>query len=253
MSTDVAAAARSAQVVILGDSDDEDDLQVVSVRPATAQQRAARAAATIMGRSVISVDDDDDDDPLSDLSSIESDNASPRVGGGDGTRSDSNDEGDVRIVAVRERRPPVPTITAHISRPAQPLAMHRSASTPRVSTIINFTAPFFGSNAHPNSRIRELSPPLQPAAISSSKTALRQPHASRTLASLPPRPPSPEAPSLKCAICLSTPEKLVSTVCGHMYCEDCLTDALTRGAQGRRCPICRKPIPKKNGYHPLYY
>ncbi|KAI9145949.1 hypothetical protein BKA69DRAFT_312240 [Paraphysoderma sedebokerense] len=68
---------------------------------------------------------------------------------------------------------------------------------------------------------------------------------------LPQRSPSPPAPTLKCAICLSTPSPLVSTICGHLFCEECLKEAMKQS--GKKCPTCRKNIPAKKGYHAIYF
>ncbi|KAI9012302.1 hypothetical protein DFJ74DRAFT_645466 [Hyaloraphidium curvatum] len=61
---------------------------------------------------------------------------------------------------------------------------------------------------------------------------------------------------LRCAICLSLPSEgtqLSSTVCGHIFCEDCIKGALTaKGAAGKKCPVCRKSIAAKNAVHRLY-
>jgi hypothetical protein len=42
---------------------------------------------------------------------------------------------------------------------------------------------------------------------------------------------------------------LTSTVCGHVFCEPCL---MTAKKKNGRCPVCRKNIPQKNGYHRLF-
>eukprot|EP00879_Flechtneria_rotunda_P001542 GHRR01001700.1.p1 GENE.GHRR01001700.1~~GHRR01001700.1.p1 ORF type:complete len:243 (+),score=91.74 GHRR01001700.1:331-1059(+) len=54
----------------------------------------------------------------------------------------------------------------------------------------------------------------------------------------PARPPSPE-PAIKCLICLEgiKTDNMATTPCGHMFCYDCLTDAVK---VTKRCPKCRK-------------
>lgn len=71
---------------------------------------------------------------------------------------------------------------------------------------------------------------------------------------LPIAPPEPamQPAMLKCAVCLElagTGTKLAATKCGHIFCETCLVDALKSAA---KCPICRKPVPKKNGWNRLF-
>ncbi|KAI8850025.1 hypothetical protein BC829DRAFT_390236 [Chytridium lagenaria] len=72
---------------------------------------------------------------------------------------------------------------------------------------------------------------------------------------MPPGPdPEPADPArLKCAICLSTPDAttpLSSTICGHIFCEGCLSASIKNA--GKKCPTCRKSISGKNTVHRLY-
>lgn len=69
------------------------------------------------------------------------------------------------------------------------------------------------------------------------------------------RPPSPEEHTFSCTICLdsvktiqSSSRNLCSTVCGHVFCSDCLQEALKKK---KECPMCRKRLGKKQ-YHPLF-
>lgn len=61
---------------------------------------------------------------------------------------------------------------------------------------------------------------------------------------------------LKCAICLSvakTGDPLCSTICGHIFCEDCIKSVIAnKVAGGKKCPICRKSLAGKNSIHRLY-
>ncbi|XP_068205855.1 uncharacterized protein [Palaemon carinicauda] len=68
-------------------------------------------------------------------------------------------------------------------------------------------------------------------------------------------PPSPEEPTFACSICLdsvktiqSSSRNLCSTVCGHVFCSDCLQEALKKK---KECPMCRRKLGKKQ-YHPLF-
>lgn len=44
---------------------------------------------------------------------------------------------------------------------------------------------------------------------------------------------------LTCAICISTMEEETSTVCGHIFCNKCITNAVN---VWKRCPTCRKKL-----------
>jgi len=70
-------------------------------------------------------------------------------------------------------------------------------------------------------------------------------------------PPSQGSPSssLKCPVCLETfsairqrGSRLVSTVCGHVFCGRCLPACVRTSGQ---CPACRKRIGYQD-FHPLY-
>ncbi|KAJ3032340.1 hypothetical protein HDV00_007612 [Rhizophlyctis rosea] len=73
-----------------------------------------------------------------------------------------------------------------------------------------------------------------------------------TLPSRTPSPPPSEQAQLKCAVCLSTPSQetpLSATVCGHIFCEDCIKAAVKAT---KKCPICRKGLSGRNAVHRLY-
>lgn len=57
---------------------------------------------------------------------------------------------------------------------------------------------------------------------------------------------------ITCPICLdsSMKKKLVSTKCGHIYCEDCLKLALQ---SLKKCPVCRKALGGRDPYHPIFF
>ncbi|KAI9105439.1 hypothetical protein DFS34DRAFT_9880 [Phlyctochytrium arcticum] len=75
----------------------------------------------------------------------------------------------------------------------------------------------------------------------------------RVPAYIPRASPEPENPAaLKCAVCLSTfgsDTQLSSTICGHIFCQDCIGAAVK--SQGK-CPICRRNLKGKNSVHRLY-
>eukprot|EP00878_Enallax_costatus_P021159 GHUV01022392.1.p1 GENE.GHUV01022392.1~~GHUV01022392.1.p1 ORF type:complete len:220 (+),score=65.44 GHUV01022392.1:146-805(+) len=57
------------------------------------------------------------------------------------------------------------------------------------------------------------------------------------------RSPSPE-PAIKCLICLEgiKTDNMATTPCGHIFCYDCLTDAVKAM---KKCPKCRKTVQPK--------
>ncbi|KAM6923505.1 E3 ubiquitin-protein ligase RNF4 [Xenentodon cancila] len=84
----------------------------------------------------------------------------------------------------------------------------------------------------------EDTPPIVTAAIMSS------PHTSRSTPGL-----------ISCPVCLDLYSEIVgsgrvvvSTKCGHVFCSQCLRDALT---SSHTCPTCRKKLTRRQ-YHPLY-
>ncbi|KAJ3256116.1 E3 ubiquitin-protein ligase rnf4 [Boothiomyces macroporosus] len=75
----------------------------------------------------------------------------------------------------------------------------------------------------------------------------------RTTVLPPPPPAEPEmTPAmLKCAVCQNLASKetqLCATMCGHVFCEECLLESLKHT---KNCPTCRKKISKK-GYHKIF-
>lgn len=57
--------------------------------------------------------------------------------------------------------------------------------------------------------------------------------------------------SPKCPICLEdiSNRACYSTVCGHIYCEACISGLV---GDTKICAICRKPITRKNAVHRIY-
>ncbi|KAG5361524.1 E3 ubiquitin-protein ligase complex SLX5-SLX8 subunit SLX8 [Yarrowia sp. C11] len=51
---------------------------------------------------------------------------------------------------------------------------------------------------------------------------------------------------MKCPICLESPDQLCVTECGHLYCGDCVFQALSSGVRASEatgeCSICRKAV-----------
>ena len=48
--------------------------------------------------------------------------------------------------------------------------------------------------------------------------------------------------TLRCAICLGSPEKPVKLPCSHEFCRICVDDLRSRGLK-QLCPLCRRPLP----------
>lgn len=57
---------------------------------------------------------------------------------------------------------------------------------------------------------------------------------------------------ITCPICFDSVSGRapVSTTCGHIFCKNCLTEALT---VSKCCPMCRKSLKAKNSYHSLHF
>ncbi|KAK4984142.1 hypothetical protein LTR50_006779 [Elasticomyces elasticus] len=59
---------------------------------------------------------------------------------------------------------------------------------------------------------------------------------------------------LTCIICMETYTNLTATHCGHIFCHECLTQAILAGEKSSdkasgSCPVCRKPISRKGKNH----
>ena len=42
-----------------------------------------------------------------------------------------------------------------------------------------------------------------------------------------------------CSVCLNSPDTIAFTVCGHIFCESCISECLNKGLS---CPVCKKNI-----------
>ncbi|KAG8939690.1 hypothetical protein FRC03_006115 [Tulasnella sp. 419] len=45
--------------------------------------------------------------------------------------------------------------------------------------------------------------------------------------------------TITCAVCLSFPEPMMATACGHLFCRDCITRCITTKSE---CPTCRRYV-----------
>jgi len=66
------------------------------------------------------------------------------------------------------------------------------------------------------------------------------------------------APRAVCPICLdsftevkASGRQVMSTTCGHVFCEECLKGVLKNNAAGKKCPTCRKQLSRQS-VHPLF-
>ncbi|KAK9765766.1 hypothetical protein K7432_005649 [Basidiobolus ranarum] len=48
---------------------------------------------------------------------------------------------------------------------------------------------------------------------------------------------------IKCSICLDNPQKLTTTFCGHLFCDECIHRSIK--TPSKACPVCRKPLTLK--------
>jgi len=58
----------------------------------------------------------------------------------------------------------------------------------------------------------------------------------------------PPLGQLECAICLDKVRRVTATICGHIFCLECITQAINATS---RCPLCKRKL-THNGIHPLY-
>ncbi|KAI9905531.1 hypothetical protein PsorP6_014242 [Peronosclerospora sorghi] len=54
---------------------------------------------------------------------------------------------------------------------------------------------------------------------------------------------------LKCTICLDVLERMTSTLCGHIFCAQCIRQAICVSG---KCPLCQRRLHLKD-IHPLYF
>jgi hypothetical protein len=66
--------------------------------------------------------------------------------------------------------------------------------------------------------------------------------------SSPPAPPAPSDAKFTCRICLDIPEQPVVTVCGHLFCWNCLYRWIERNRAAPQCPVCRAAIELPDGH-----
>lgn len=99
--------------------------------------------------------------------------------------------------------------------------------------------------------IKEVTPASQhvrPTKSSTTSTLLSTQHTPRSTSKRPIRPETPPN-TPKCPICIETFAnvkkrglKIVTTKCGHIFCDFCLKRAMSEN--GRTCPKCRKNVPR---------
>ena len=84
--------------------------------------------------------------------------------------------------------------------------------------------------------------------VSSSEGGRAAPPSSspRPSASSPP-PPAPADAKFTCRVCLDTPEQPIVTVCGHLFCWNCIYRWIERNRAAPQCPVCRAAIEMPDG------
>ncbi|KAJ3151083.1 hypothetical protein HDU89_002295 [Geranomyces variabilis] len=107
--------------------------------------------------------------------------------------------------------------------------------------------PDFWRGRHPHSPSSSPPPyaPVQPV-----PQRIPPPAGAAGAVALPPAEPDP-AP-LKCATCLDSlgeGSQLSTTMCGHIFCADCIKES---SKWQKKCPICRKVLKGKNPFIRLY-
>lgn len=53
---------------------------------------------------------------------------------------------------------------------------------------------------------------------------------------------------IDCAVCSDSIKDITSTICGHIFCEECILEAIK--SQGK-CPLCRRTLTTEC-IHPLF-
>lgn len=61
----------------------------------------------------------------------------------------------------------------------------------------------------------------------------------------------PAVNKIDCVICLETfgDQPIASTICGHVFCQDCLVEALRIE---KKCPTCRHVLRGRHAYHQIF-
>jgi len=66
------------------------------------------------------------------------------------------------------------------------------------------------------------------------------------------------APRGDCPVCMdsfaevkASGRQVMSTTCGHVFCEECVKGVLSAAASARKCPTCRKKLSSR-AVHPLF-
>ncbi|KAL6601798.1 hypothetical protein ACP70R_045018 [Stipagrostis hirtigluma subsp. patula] len=61
-------------------------------------------------------------------------------------------------------------------------------------------------------------------------------------------PAAPKEPIFTCPVCWNKLEEASTTICGHIFCAECIKQAIK---VQKRCPTCRKSL-KANNFHRIY-
>ncbi|XP_006660807.1 E3 ubiquitin-protein ligase RNF4-like [Oryza brachyantha] len=61
-------------------------------------------------------------------------------------------------------------------------------------------------------------------------------------------PPKPKEPVFNCPVCWNKLEEPSTTICGHIFCTNCIKQAIQIQ---KKCPTCRKSL-RANNFHRIY-
>ena len=142
------------------------------------------------------------------------------------------------------------TSSGETPNPRPPLTIGETSSR-AARTVIAGTTVSGESSAPPLFRTPSSSAPPPSQAVDQAKTKTKTPAPAQKA----PSSSSSAQDSVKCGVCMDTVSEIkaggknmVSTVCGHMFCDTCLKGAMRFQ---KFCPTCREGLAPK-GYHPLF-
>ncbi|TMW60358.1 hypothetical protein Poli38472_000400 [Pythium oligandrum] len=131
-----------------------------------------------------------------------------------------DDDDDVEIIETNTSTTAAPPSTSSVNRPLNRKRRRRSASSSGAATTSENPLPFDTKGAESTN-----------ISIENAEVIERF------------------KKSLKCSICLDVIQDMTSTICGHVYCGNCIRLAIR---VTRKCPLCQRPLRPKD-IHGLYF